>query len=792
MTRSQHPEEDGSGADPGFWTRMRQGRFGQILVVYLGFSWVILQVVGELRESLNLPASIGPITLLLLGVGLAVTLATAWVQSHLEQRQATGELPGSWDLSLGELKESILRGRVPHLTWARALLGGVFAFSLLFGFAGLYVLIQDRGRSLAPEELASGDAEPGIAILPFDVNDAALDDLREGVPLLLATTLHSAAGVRPIAANTVLAHWDRGVAAGERADLALALEIARASGGSYALTGSAVALGGDIRLAGELFETTSGEPLGRVRVEGARDSVWTLVDGLAVEVVKTLTTVGGDGADVFNLAGVTTRSPAALAAYLEGEAHYRRGDFERAVTSLEAAVEEDSTFALAHYRLGQALSWFGLGDRSSAHLEKARTGSLPDRQVLFSRMTTATTRGRSTEPLDDLGAFVRQHPEDAEAWNALGEVLFHEGVLLDSPDWLDEATTALERAVELEPGSGLYLFHPLHQAFARGDSAHAAYLIERFGAVHAGSPMDLGHRLIWRYEFGSALPAMPPDSAVATLVSLGQWGGMLAFASRSFELGEAYLLRQSDGLGELPFELCNSVPLRAGRWKSLISYAADERMPFQSRFLCLHGAVQSGLPVPEAMLEEVTRSALAQNREETLRLGAYQLGAYYVDRGRWPQYEDLRAELRERLEAARSRADSVRADEWEFQLGSLQAYAHWAEGRREEAAKTLESLRPTQWQEHKWWLGRIYAELGRPADAARWLTGIIGGDGPYWPHVAPLLGSAYEQLGATDRAADLYRDFIARWKDADPELQPWVREAQDLLERIEGEGRPAA
>ena len=130
-------------SDGSLWSRVRKARLVQILAVYLGACWVILQVVGELREALQLPDWIGPVALILLAIGLVIILATAWVQSHplIRRREAADEVPGSWELSLREVKDSLARGEVPHLTWGRALLGGVFAFALLFGFAGLYVLI---------------------------------------------------------------------------------------------------------------------------------------------------------------------------------------------------------------------------------------------------------------------------------------------------------------------------------------------------------------------------------------------------------------------------------------------------------------------------------------------------------------------------------------------------------------------------------------------------------------------------------------------------------------------------
>jgi tetratricopeptide (TPR) repeat protein len=45
-------------------------------------------------------------------------------------------------------------------------------------------------------------------------------------------------------------------------------------------------------------------------------------------------------------------------------------------------------------------------------------------------------------------------------------------------------------------------------------------------------------------------------------------------------------------------------------------------------------------------------------------------------------------------------------------------------------------------------------------------------------------GRVYEQLGERDKAAAAYERFVALWKDADPQLQPQVREARAGLARV--------
>ena len=117
-----------------FWARVKKSRIAQVLVAYLAVSWGTLQVTEILQQAFSLPQWVLPLTVILLAVGVVIIGATAWVQSHplTAERAARDEVPEAWELQPGEVSQAIARGRLPHLTWARSLLGGAIAFALLF------------------------------------------------------------------------------------------------------------------------------------------------------------------------------------------------------------------------------------------------------------------------------------------------------------------------------------------------------------------------------------------------------------------------------------------------------------------------------------------------------------------------------------------------------------------------------------------------------------------------------------------------------------------------------------
>jgi len=52
------------------------------------------------------------------------------------------------------------------------------------------------------------------------------------------------------------------------------------------------------------------------------------------------------------------------------------------------------------------------------------------------------------------------------------------------------------------------------------------------------------------------------------------------------------------------------------------------------------------------------------------------------------------------------------------------------------------------------------------------------------------LGELYEAKRSREKALEYYGRFVDLWKDADPELQPLVRDVKQRMARLVGEGGP--
>lgn len=147
---------------------------------------------------------------------------------------------------------------------------------------------------------------------------------------------------------------------------------------------------------------------------------------------------------------------------------FREGDFEAAIPAYERAVEADSTFALAHYRLAHAHGWSAIqGDLTQEAIERAArfADRLPERERVVVLAERALLQGSldGIEPLEEL---VRRYPDDVEAWYTLGDTYFHLGeqTLIDP---LEEGTKAFARATELDPTFAPAYIHQIDTAILR-------------------------------------------------------------------------------------------------------------------------------------------------------------------------------------------------------------------------------------------------------------------------------------------------------------------------------------
>ena len=297
---------------------------------------------------------------------------------------------------------------------------------------------------------SEGGAHDRFVVLPFTVrgNDQ-LAYLGEGIVDLLSRNLDGVDDLQAVDPGTVLSALTKnGVAAG-RVDEGR--EVVRQVGAGTYITGSVVASGPTLRIQASLFENgDEAPPRAQVSVEGDTAQVLQLVDRLSAELM-----VKRRPGPVYRLtqtAAVTTRSLPALRAYLEAERDLRNGKPDTAIAGFQRAVAEDSTFALAYYRLAVAAGWAERHALSSESVTRALATSarLADRDKRLLTAYAAFRRGSPNDAERQYREILDDYPDDLEAEFQLADVLHQYNPLRGRPR--GEARELFDKVLALDPG----------------------------------------------------------------------------------------------------------------------------------------------------------------------------------------------------------------------------------------------------------------------------------------------------------------------------------------------------
>jgi TolB-like protein len=296
---------------------------------------------------------------------------------------------------------------------------------------------------------AAGDPPAAsVAILPFRLAtaDPSLAWLREGMVDLLALRLRDGGGLQVTDPALVLNAW-RGVApevvrpdAGRRA--AAVLGVARV------IEGSVTAVGGRVVLSASVLAMPKGTVLASATAEGPNDSLLTIVERLAATLLGRSAGVEGP-----RLGALTSASLPAVREYLHGRSAWRAGRREDAAPHFRAAVELDSTFALAGLALARA-AWKD-GSEENFYRGRAVARANLDRLGGADRALLAvTTPDWEWESAPEMYAAwneaVQQYPELPELWYGLGDVYYRLGMLAGVDRYLERAEDAFEKGWVLD------------------------------------------------------------------------------------------------------------------------------------------------------------------------------------------------------------------------------------------------------------------------------------------------------------------------------------------------------
>jgi DNA-binding SARP family transcriptional activator/tetratricopeptide (TPR) repeat protein/TolB-like protein len=670
-----------------------------------------------------------------------------------------------------------------------AVLTAVTVIALLLGLTGL------QQRHAAHDTVGARPppaAEPatGIAVLPFASQGEALAIWREGLVNLVSLDLSGVAGLRAIDSRTLLARWRARGAAEDTVQLASALALAAGVGARYAVVGSVMSDGGDLLLTAGVHEVAGLRELGTARARGPADSIFTLVDRLTLEILRLILRGEAGGLPRVDLSRVSTASLPALKAYLQGEVFFRKSQFQLAAEAYERAVEADSTFALARYRLGLSRRWFWSDTTGTVPDPlKSTVGRFADR---LPPHESAMLRGILLRERDLWAARevleeeARRYPDDAETMYELAELYYHYGHQALVP--LEAADRVFARAIELDSTFTLPYIHRIDYAIAAGDRSEATRLLGIFTRLAPGSSWVAWFNLVTALALGSTSARSGAEAALDTL-EIGDlfWLGLTLRGQRCCWRLAEHVFRKARARGELTQDatrLLFWMTLGQGKASEALGWVDDPFMPEEHKGLMLQVLDELGLPIPPTRLD----STLAFDPADSSTLALFTTGSYAASRGRWRSVRDALQRLQL---TARHRAttDSSEAGFIVAVSQGLEGYAWWRRGQREQALSLLQHAQRHavgNWRREvvnarlRWWLGSLLTEMGRPREALPYFRSLTNTALPADHELARI----YEQLGMDEQAREAYALFLARRNDADLTFRPMMRHAREALLRL--------
>jgi tetratricopeptide (TPR) repeat protein len=789
---------------PALLARLKRARIVRVLVFYLGASWAVLQVVDVLEGALSLPEWVAPVSVILLLIGLVVIAATAMVQAPGGADRAE-DSPGGAELSPEEMEarvDQVVPVPVPSwatvlFTWKGAVLGGVAAFVVLIAVATLVPGIP--GPSFGPEEAAADAAGVGVAVLPFSVNGAEMEVWREGMVDVLAGNLDGAGGLRTIDPRTVMSRWRGTVGDGEDPELGVMLEVARSAGARYAVVGSAVRIGDEVRLNTQIYDVVGGGDIGSVSVAGPNAEVLSLVDRLSVQAAAEVVATGGGTVDrLRHTTSLTTSSPDALRAYLEGEALYRGTDFAGAADAFRRAVATDSTFALAALRLSRSLGWLrNIGDqeaREALALARRFEDRLPPRERDYVAVESLVESGDQGS-VAAARAATQSYPDDPEFWELYGEALWHQGG--ERGHSMAETMVAFERALELDPGFGPLYIHPMELAVGLGDGARARELLAAWEPLADPVEYRIRRSFIHLQAGDSSERAAAreylPEVPVRDLTT-----GYVYALTRRAESAEADRVMASEirrrGNAATADLLLASAHLGTG--------ALDEALALAYSPTALAEQIHPGILLPMSVVGlDVDHPGWARlpGPQESFPHHLWSMAVVATNQG------DA-ALGREYLEAAFAALEEeairdtvpVWLDDERVWADIASAFVDWKSGALSDA-RALDGFRrvhglqapPNGWtigrhNSVRWWMAELLLRQARFDEARRYFDSLWDAPwGAFYTLKDVGLGDAYRGLGDHAAARTAYERFLTNWAAA-PAESPLVVRAREGLQALGG------
>jgi len=732
--------------------------------MFLLVAAAVLGLVYFLTIQLGLPDWVPVGALVLLLLGLPVMIATGVIERRRAVAQATGMYTS--------VSETPLQKQV---TWRKATMGGVAAFSVLAFGAIVYTAMRLLGIGPVGTLVASGKLSTRDKLIIADfANHTADSTLGQSVTEAFRIDIAQSPVITVVGSSAVsnaLARMHQNP--GQALDATTAREVAVREGAKAVVVGEISPIGKGLVLSAKVLASVDGTELVAVRETAADEGeILKAIDRLSKRVRERI----GESLRSIRanepLDEVTTGSLEALRLYSEGARASDAGETDRAIPLLQQAIALDSGFAMAWRKLAVAIA-NSQGSRAQEIAAATKAYEHRDRLTEVERyQTTAYYFYVVDYDLDKVisayRAILELKPDDPIAPNNLA-------IALSQRRRWAEAEPIAQKWIDAG-GSGNIYTQLVQAQLAQGKTQAARASLAEFGRRDTASV--LVHALLARYfasthNYDSALAEVqqvgrrsrdPSDQTVtasdASAIALTQ--GQLAEAQRQ--------LQEYMAVGE-----------RRGLPQNYLS-GASGLADIQSVYL--HNQAEGVRILDAALAQHPLASMAALDRPyQNLIISFALAGQPARARQLLNEYRGAVPEMIRRGEMLDHAAAGYTALAENHPQEALTEFRLWYD----QTGCTRCGLAEQ---------GQVYDLIQQPDSAlAVYQRGVenpgalavVFHDQWSLAHSYRRLGELYEAKGDKQKAADYYGRFVTLWHNADAQLQPQVQEVKQRLAKLVGE-----